>query len=434
MQLQNYSQLKNWIQSIENNSDFYIKDIPFSQTTGWGLNGGKIQHKSGRFFNVVGLRFQDELGETRCQPFIEQREIGTLGYILKVKDKPELLLHAKIEPGNVGVVQIAPSCQATESNSAQVHGGQVPPLSDYFLGSDLKIITNTIQSEQGTRFLGKFNKNVLVEVDNFFQVDSQIHRWFPVDEALNLLSQDYLFNTDSRSVLVCSDWSRLVNREPFTKFEDSFSKDLNASFLSDGNFISTDELKKQVLIKRLEHHEPEIIDLHNMPNYRLTDFFIEPKGDGPLRVKYISTTSKYREVENWQQPIIDSLGNGKVCLPIGRNNGILHFLFKSSYEPGLINKVELHPALTTEPGEKQEKNIIPSNVEKNVILETWQSDEGGRFFFDKSLYQLIDVGPTFNVPESYYWLSLKQIRKLIEQGSWLTNESRSVISLLLKWL
>lgn len=42
--------------------------------------------------------------------FIEQREIGTLRFIARPRgDRLDLLVHAKAEPGNVGIVQLAPT-------------------------------------------------------------------------------------------------------------------------------------------------------------------------------------------------------------------------------------------------------------------------------------------------------------------------------------
>ncbi|WP_204311049.1 NDP-hexose 2,3-dehydratase family protein, partial [Stenotrophomonas maltophilia] len=78
-------------------------------------------------FQVVGLNWR-EAGAVRCQPFIEQREIGTLGFLARrTADGLALLLHAKAEPGNVGIAQIGPTCQATASNRDRVHGGALPP-------------------------------------------------------------------------------------------------------------------------------------------------------------------------------------------------------------------------------------------------------------------------------------------------------------------
>ena len=64
----------------------------------------------------------------------------------KINGKLNLLMQAKIEPGNVNCVQISPTIQATKSNFTQVHGGKLPLT---------KITTN------GTKmFVKKFKKNI----------------------------------------------------------------------------------------------------------------------------------------------------------------------------------------------------------------------------------------------------------------------------------
>ena len=68
------------------------------------------------------------------QPLIDPPEIGTLGFSLRgIGKNREVLAYAKIEPGNVDTVQLAPTCQATASNIARVHSGEMPPYSEYFV-------------------------------------------------------------------------------------------------------------------------------------------------------------------------------------------------------------------------------------------------------------------------------------------------------------
>ena len=112
----------------------------------------------------------------------------------------DLLVQAKTEPGNVGIVQLAPSCQATASNRERIHGGDLPPYSEYFSGSIGEIISDSLQSEQGTRFFGKLNRSILV-MDDHVEAQYDQHCWIPFQLFRQLLTEDFLVNTDARSVL-----------------------------------------------------------------------------------------------------------------------------------------------------------------------------------------------------------------------------------------
>jgi oxidase EvaA len=159
----------------------------------------------------MGLEWAHD-GMSQSQPFIEQREIGTLGFIARLRDGSlDLLVHAKAEPGNVGIIQLAPTCQATASNRDRVHGGELPPFSSYFDNIAGDILCDTLQSEHGSRFLGKLNRNVFVVDD--VDTDYSLHRWIPFELFKTLLGIDFLVNTDARSVLCCTDWRILRTRD-----------------------------------------------------------------------------------------------------------------------------------------------------------------------------------------------------------------------------
>lgn len=103
-----------------------IAQIPLSQMKKWSYVDGHICHESGKFFSIDGIRIQTNYRSVPewDQPIINQPEIGFLGFIVKkFKGVLHFLLQAKIEPGNLNVVQLSPTLQATRSNYMRVHGG-----------------------------------------------------------------------------------------------------------------------------------------------------------------------------------------------------------------------------------------------------------------------------------------------------------------------
>jgi len=338
-------------------------------------------------------------------------------------------LQAKIEPGNVGIVQIAPTCQATASNLDRVHGGETPLFADLFTRDSDSFIHDSLQSEQGSRFNNKFNRNVL-SYPEYISPPNNNFRWHPVDEVLELMNNDYLINTDARSVLVCSPWKKMVERKPFTRLTTDFSKELAASFSSP---IRNNSIIQKIQINRSNSTLPNLIKLNELENWKISDRSITPIDNKQFEIIQIKFSAKGREVSSWDQPILTSFGEGFVELVCGRIAGDLQFLFSLQKEPGLKNYVELGPSLIIEPGRQIPENNFLSRRGAVLLAENKQSDEGGRFFQDISTYRLIDLGDVIE-EENEIWLNLAQVHELLTSGGWFTNEARSSLSLILSWL
>ncbi|MBI2285232.1 NDP-hexose 2,3-dehydratase family protein, partial [Candidatus Saccharibacteria bacterium] len=127
--------------------------------------------------------------------------------------------------------------------------------------------------------------------------------------------------------------------------------------------------------------------------------------------------------------------SGYVDLVCGRRKGLVQFLFCMQREPGLHDYVELSPTFIQEPGIAAiPKDDLALKTKGKIVVESWQSDEGGRFFHDTNRYRIIDTGEAYQVGDGWYWLTLGEIKALVSKGSFFTNEARSVLSLLLSWL
>ena len=136
-----------------------IKQIPISELEDWSYRDDRIRHDSGKFFSIDGIRISTNYRNvpTWDQPIINQPEIGFLGFITKkINGVLHFLAQAKIEPGNLNVVQLSPTLQATRSNFMRVHGGAIPNYLEYFTGEKkVAVLIDQLQSEQGARFLHK---------------------------------------------------------------------------------------------------------------------------------------------------------------------------------------------------------------------------------------------------------------------------------------
>lgn len=141
-----------WIGHLREEMEFSVKKIPFSQSREWekGSSQSCWQHKNGGFFTVEGVlaESRDGRGERHLQPIINQPEVGILGFLFRwYRGDWEILVQAKAEPGNVGLIQLAPTVQATESNYKCRHGGRPTAYLEYFRDPD-SARSSTINSSQ----------------------------------------------------------------------------------------------------------------------------------------------------------------------------------------------------------------------------------------------------------------------------------------------
>lgn len=133
-----------------------MERIPFAELDRWCFQEGtgKLLHQTGRFFSVEGLHVKvgHNPHEEWRQRIISQPEVGILGILAKEFDGVlHFLLQAKMEPGNLGLVQLAPTVQATRSNYTKVHNGaDVPYLRHFMRPNRSRVIADVLQSEHGS--------------------------------------------------------------------------------------------------------------------------------------------------------------------------------------------------------------------------------------------------------------------------------------------
>ena len=105
-------------------------------------------------------------------------------------------------PGNIDNIQLSPTVQATKSNYLRAHGGRKTKYLQFFIkkNSNLKVLTDLRLSEQGTRYLDKSNKNILVEIKKQKIQKNKNFIWLSKKDLIYLIKKKNLLNMDSISV------------------------------------------------------------------------------------------------------------------------------------------------------------------------------------------------------------------------------------------
>ncbi|MFB7508588.1 NDP-hexose 2,3-dehydratase family protein, partial [Streptomyces broussonetiae] len=189
-------EIHDWLQQRRMEQSFAVERIPFEALENWSFapQTGNLVHRSGRFFTVEGLRagIGEQPGRVEWQqPVIVQPEVGILGILTREFDGVlHFLVQAKMEPGNPGLLQLSPTVQATYSNYTKVHNGASVRYLEYFTDpSRGRVLSDVLQSEHGSWFHRKRNRNMIVEATG--QVpEHEDFRWLTLGQIHELLRHD----------------------------------------------------------------------------------------------------------------------------------------------------------------------------------------------------------------------------------------------------
>ena len=129
-----------------------------------------------------------------------------------------------------------------------------------------------------------------------------------------------------------------------------------------------------------------------------------------------------------------------LCAFIIKNIGsVPHFLVQAKLECGNYDVMELAPTVQCLTGRYDTDTNTPPFVsyvlnapEDEILFDTLQSEEGGRFFHEQNRNMLIRVGDDFplTVPDNYRWMTLHQLFSFLKFNNFLNIQARSLLSVL----
>lgn len=451
---QTTDQILGWMKYQNEEVVSNIMQIPISELRGWSYRDDRIRHNSGKFFSIDGIHIKTNYRNTPewDQPIINQPEIGFLGFIVKkFNGVLHFLLQAKIEPGNLNIVQLSPTLQATRSNYTRVHGGKAPTYLEYFNGEkDVLILVDQLQSEQGARFLHKRNRNIIVEVGEDEELEvKEGYIWASLGQIKELLRYPNVVNMDSRTVISCINFGsysehslRLLDAvKRMNGIHSSKPDSFLYSVLSGDNHLNELQDIIQWITSLKFKYELDVtpIGISEMKNWIYDGDTIHHESGKYFDVMGCRVEIGNREVVSWDQPMVRSAQEGLMGFIVKKINGIYHFLVQAKLESGNFDIVEMAPTVQCLTGNyRKGKNeyTIPYleqilNAPKDKIwYSSYQSEEGGRFFQEQNLNIIVEVGEEFpiEVEENYCWLTLNQMLSFVTYNNYLNIAARSLLS------
>jgi oxidase EvaA len=215
---------------------------------------------------------------------------------------------------------------------------------------------------------------------------------------------------------------------------------LKSAFTSRGSFVQQDEVAKWLA----DQNSGVKVEVRRCP-LRATNGWVFDEAAGRIRhqsgkffsIDGISIQTNWSGHRAWQQPIINQPEVGYLGIITREFDGVLHFLLQAKIEPGNIHHVQLSPTLqaTRSNYTQVHKGREPLYLDyfrnarpDQILLDQLQSEQGARFLRKRNRNIILKIDEDIPVHESFVWLTLGQIKELMQQDNLVNMDTRTVIS------
>ena len=154
-------------------------------------------------------------------------------------------------------------------------------------------------------------------------------------------------------------------------------------------------------------------------------------------IEGIRVRTDYPAPVEWEQPIINQPEIGYLGILAKDFDGVLHFLMQAKIEPGNVNNVQLSPTLqatksnyTRVHGGKNSAYLefFRNAKPEHIVLDQLQSEQGARFLRKRNRNMIVKVEEDIPVYEDFRWMTLGQIKELMQRDNCVNMDTRTVIA------
>lgn len=432
-------EIKDWIIDLNNEVKVELNQAPLSHLKSWNYSPLKVSHETGRFFSIEGLRVKGLVNENLIewdQPIINQPEHGYLGIIVREFNCVlHFLLQAKIEPGNVNKVQLSPTIQATKSNFGRVHKGKSPDYLEEFINPNPhSILVDQLQTEQGSRFLRKRNRNVIIYSESVELLDGRF-KWLTMWQIQQMMREDNLVNMDTRTVLSCLPFQFTQNHMSHLRSTDVKNLIAEDSLFSNTSVNSNEFILNWLTKKKLECDiSVESIPLMELKEWNVNMDVISQENNKFFRVIGVNVSIENREVTSWSQPMIKPCKKGLIGMGYCWIDSVPHFLVRAKFEIGSFDKIEFAPSIQTSFSNlgSDDNWVLELFSTGKKVFSVYQSEEGGRFYHEENLNELYEI-PFVELDKydsNFQWMTYRQIHQLMSFSGLVNIQLRTILSLI----
>lgn len=200
------AEIHSWLTELKSNYELNVKLLPLKQVKDWVITDNSIFHRDKKYFEVLGVNVSIANREVTqwAQPIIKPSCEGIVVFITKkIEGVLHVLVQAKLEVGNLDIVELAPSVQCITGDYRKGKNEYEVPFLDYVLNIDQSQIKYDVMlSEEGGRFYKNQNRNMVVEAHDDFPVElPKNYKWFTLHQLMRFMEYNNNVNIEARSLL-----------------------------------------------------------------------------------------------------------------------------------------------------------------------------------------------------------------------------------------
>lgn len=395
-------ELVEFVDLVKDVSRFELRPVKLSSQQEWLVLHDCLSHKSGGFFSVSG--YQDRVNDFEALILYQPQGAYNGMAIYRGGEKEVyLLLQARVEPGNSGLVQYGPTVQSTPANYLRLHGGKKTAYLEFFMQycPNVRVIGNSTQLDLGKRYFQKTKILSYVEVKEMCPCEENMI-WVSLTAVTEAIERNNFFNTDLRSMIGVFDWDSLISAPE----------------------IPAPQHWKSIRFQS-RSHQGNLVSLNQLTRWKLTDDGINPIDNSNLStgVKLYEVFCTNREVKRWIQPLYICQGVGLIILFTRFNGEQTEFLITYGQEFGISGQSVVLPSICLYGDENTNISLPPGDM----VVDVLQSEEGGRFLTNENRYQVIRLNyeEEFFISENQQWINVIEFKSLLLSSNLVSIQLRA---------
>jgi oxidase EvaA len=309
------------------------------------------------------------------------------------------------------------------------------PFLEYFLGDSRgRVLVDQLQSEQGSRYFRKRNRNMIVELPDDAPVpDGGEFAWLSLDQIRELLAAGNFLNMNARSVLSCI---RYEGTPADIHVADPWRRAVLESHLAGAD---DGELQRVLAwladFKTATRMDVRRVKLSELDGWICDRESIRHESGRFFQIVGVNVAAESREIGAWSQPMFAPSHAGHIAFLAQMQEGVLRVLVQARAEPGFLDSVELGATMQFTRGNYSSPASLPPFAEYldgPARIRALQSEDGGRFYHDDTTNLVVEVpeAERLELPPNYRWVTLGLLKRLSARGYYVDIEARSLLACL----
>lgn len=202
------AEILSWITTRRAQHGLSTTLMPLHDVQGWQRGDDAISHDRGAYFSVVAVSVEANSREVGswAQPLIQPHGVGVIALLVKrFGGVLHALINARVEPGYLDAVELAPTVQYTPENYAHLPPDAQPPFVDVVRRRRPdQVLFDVELAEEGGRFLHAQCRYLVIEVDEEVPRNTRPDfRWMTLHQLTDLLQHSHYLNVQARTLVAC---------------------------------------------------------------------------------------------------------------------------------------------------------------------------------------------------------------------------------------